>query len=56
MMTIHFKNGTKKEISQETAEILKKNIIAGCADFQIFSDQNDKVFLFVKVSEIVLID
>lgn len=56
MMTIHFKNGTKKEILQETAEILKQNIIKGCADFQIFSDQNDKVFLFVKLSEIILID
>lgn len=56
MMTIHFKNGTKKQILQETAEILKQNIIKGCADFQIFSDQNDKVFLFVKVSEIILID
>ena len=56
MMTIHFKNGTKKEIKQETAEILKNNIIKGCADFQIFSDENDKVFLFVKVSEIILID
>ena len=55
-MTIHFKNGTKKEIRQETAEILKRNIIEGCADFQIFSDQNDKVFLFVKLSEIVFID
>jgi len=56
MMTIHFKNGTKKQIKQETAEILKNNIIKGCADFQIFSDENDKVFLFVKVSEIILID
>ena len=55
-MTIHFKNGTKKEILQKTAEILKENIIKGYTDFQIFSDQNDKVFLFVKVSEIILID
>ena len=56
MMTIHFKNGTKKEISQEIAETIKKNITKGCADFQIFSDQNDKVFLFVKLNEIILID
>lgn len=55
-MTIHFKNGTKKEILQATAEILKQNIIKGCPDFQIFSDEKDKVFLFVKVSEIILID
>jgi hypothetical protein len=55
-MTIHFKNGNKKEILKTTAEILKKRIIEGCSDFQIFSDQNDKVFLIINVSEIVLID
>lgn len=55
-MTIHFKNGTKKEIFKETAEILKSRITEGCTKFQIFSDQNDKVFLFINVEEIVLID
>ena len=54
-MTIHFKDGTRKEISQETAEILKTRIIEGSPKFQIFSDQNDKVFLFVNIEEIILI-
>ncbi|NRT13652.1 hypothetical protein [Flavobacterium sp. 14A] len=56
MMTIHFKNGTTLKVLQETAEILKKNITKGCSDFQIFSDQDGKVFLFIKLSEIVFIE
>ncbi len=56
MMTIHFKNGTTKQIHQETAETLAKNIVNGTHDIQIFSDINGKVFLFVRLSEIILID
>ncbi len=55
-MTITFKNGTKKEISQEIAEVLRNRISDGCGIFQMFSDENNKVFLFINTSEIVLID
>jgi len=55
-MTIHFKNGTIKVITQDVAEILKENIIKGCKDFQIFTDENNIVILFIKLSEIVYID
>jgi len=57
-MEIHFKNGKTKKISQEIADVLKENIIKGCADFQMFSDINDnnKVILIIKLSEIVFID
>ena len=55
-MEIHFKNGTIKVITQDVAEILKKNIINGCQDFQIFTDENNIVILFIKLSEVVFID
>lgn len=55
-MTIHFKNGTKKEISQDIAETLNNNIVQGCKRFQMFIDENDKLFLFINVNEIVFID
>jgi hypothetical protein len=57
-MEIHFKNGKTKIISQEIADVLKENIIKGCADLQMFSDINDnnKVILIIKLSEIVFID
>tara|TARA_R110000868_G_scaffold38853_1_gene135540 strand:+ start:2376 stop:2543 length:168 start_codon:yes stop_codon:yes gene_type:complete len=55
-MTIHFKNRTEKEIPQEIAEILKNTMIPGSKKFQIFSDPNGKVLLFVNVDEIVFTD
>lgn len=56
IVTIHFKNGTKKEISQDIAETLNNNIVQGCKRFQMFIDENDKLFLFINVNEIVFID
>jgi len=55
MKTIYFKNGSTTQISVETAKVLRQRIIEGCGNFQIFSDENDDPFLFVNVSEIVIV-
>jgi hypothetical protein len=55
MKTIYFKNGSTTQIKAETAKILRERIIEGCGTFQIFSDENDDPFLFVNVSEIVMV-
>ena len=55
MKTIYFKNGSTTQINAETAKILRQRLIEGCVTFQIFSDENDDPFLFVNVSEIVLV-
>ena len=56
MKKIHFKNGGAVEISSEIAKTLQENIIKGCNDWQIFSDENDNPILFVKLSEVTYID
>ena len=55
MKTIYFKNGSTTQINAETAKILRQRLIEGCVTFQIFSYENDDPFLFVNVSEIVLV-
>lgn len=55
MKTIYFKNGTITQISVEIAKVLRERIEKGCGTFQIFTDENDDPFLFVNVTEIVLI-
>ena len=55
MKTIYFKNGSTTQISLEIAKMLRQRITEGCGNFQIFSDENDEPFLFVNVTEIVLI-
>jgi hypothetical protein len=55
MKTIYFKNGSETRISLEIAKALRQRIVDGCGNFQIFTDENDDPFLFVNVSEIVLV-
>jgi hypothetical protein len=55
MKTIYFKNGATAQISVEIAKVLRQRIMDGCGNFQIFTDENDDPFLFVNVSEIVLV-
>ena len=56
MRTVYFKNGTKKELQQQIVEIIKERIIEGCGKFEIFSNENNKCFLIINISEIVYID
>lgn len=55
MITINFKNGTKKDISEEIFKIISAIILEGCANFQVFSDQDNVPFLIINMSEIVCI-
>ena len=56
MKTIHFKNGTSKQISLEVANLLRDIILNGSPDFQMFSDQKEDLLLLINISEIVYID
>lgn len=60
MRTVHFKNGTKREIDQEIANTLREAILQGILMFQIFSEENGQkvgdAFLFINIQEIVYID
>lgn len=51
-MTIKFRNKTELDITQEVANILKKRILEGCNNWQIFCDDNNEPFLFINISEI----
>jgi len=55
-MTIHFKNGETKEISDLVADILKNRILEGAAKFQIFMNEKKEASLFINIEEIVYID
>jgi hypothetical protein len=54
-MKIIFKNGHEEEVPYEVAKLLRDNLLKGCADFQCFSDENNKVFLIVNLKEIVCV-
>jgi hypothetical protein len=56
MKTIHFKNGSSKQISLEAANLLRDSILNGSPPFIAFSDQNGNALFMVNVSEIVYID
>lgn len=51
-MTIKFRNGTQLDITQEIANVLRKRILEGCGDWQIFSNEEEEPFLFINISEI----
>lgn len=55
-MTIYFKNGMTKEVKKQMAEIIRERILAGCNEFQIFSNEKGDLLLIVNLSEIVYID
>ena len=55
MKKIFFKNGSTTQISVEVAKILRQRIFEGCEIFQVFTDETDDPYLFVNVSEIVMI-
>ena len=56
MMTIHFKNGTTKEIIRQIGEAINDRIIEGCAKFQSFSDENGVLLLIINLDEIVYVE
>ena len=56
MRTIHFKNGDKREITQEIAQTVCDNLLDGCNVWQSFSDDNNKVLFIVNLSEVTYID
>lgn len=56
MRTIHFKNGDKKEITQEIAQHINNKMMNGCENFQCFSDEKDQVFLIINLLEVTYID
>lgn len=55
-MKIHFIDGSKKLISKEIAEIIKKRILEGCGKFQIFCDEQNNIALFINLDHVVFID
>src|SRR5690606_2450692 len=54
--TVHFKNGTRLEISQEVANLLAKAISAGSPQWQVFTDQHGNSFIFINLNEVTYID
>jgi hypothetical protein len=55
-MTIHFKDGSRKSISNEIAKVLQQRIIEGCGNFQIFTDKEGCILLFISLDAISYID
>ena len=56
-MTIHFKNGVKKEVSQEIVATIVKEMEQGKGmAYQVFTDPQTGVFLVINMSEVALID
>lgn len=54
MRTIHFKNGTSKEVSQEIIDMLIKNQLQ--SKFEVYTDLNGVTYLIINIEEINFID
>ena len=56
-MTIHFKNGMRKKISQEMLKTIVAEMSKGKGmTFQVFSDPKTGAYLMLNMNEVVLID
>ncbi len=55
-LVIIFKNGHKEPVSQFVADTIRYHLIAGCPDYQCFSEEDDKnTFLIVNLKEVACI-
>ena len=50
--TIHFKNGKKLIVDQDTANIISQKLTAGSANYQSFIDANENARLIVNITQI----
>lgn len=57
-LTIHFKNGEKKKVPMQVIEAMNSQVTkpGGAHSFQFYTDENNKTFLMINISEIVYID
>ena len=54
--TIHFNNGKTREITEKELETITNKLEQGCSQFQFFSNEKDRVYLLINLSEITLIE
>ena len=55
MMTIYFKNGMSKLVTNEVAEMINDRLVKGSQRFQSFLNEHGEVFLIINIDEIVYI-
>jgi hypothetical protein len=55
MKTIHFKNSTSVEVSEEIGKIIIHNLTNGRREYQSFTDENNKFAILINLREILYI-